>query len=46
MERGGGLGKKSRRGYTARDTAQFYWREEVVKYVEEVMKERGMEIVA
>lgn len=47
VESGADVGKKSRRGYyMAGDTAHFYRREEAVRYREEVMKERRMEIVA
>ena len=45
IERGADVGKKSRNGYTARDMAQLYQEKDMVKYLEDVMRERGVEIV-
>lgn len=43
VENGADLGKKSRNGYTARDSAQLRGKEDVKSYLEAVMRERGME---
>ena len=37
-------GKKSRYGYTARDRAQLEKKEDVEKYLENVMRQGGMEV--
>ena len=44
VERGADLGKKSRYGYTARDRAQLEKKEDVKTYLENVMRQRGMEV--
>ena len=43
VENGVDLGKKSKLGYTARDQAQLSKKEDVKRYLEAVMRERGME---
>ena len=43
VENGADLGKKSRWGYTARDRAQLSKKEDVKRYLEVVMRDRGME---
>lgn len=44
VERGADLGKRSRYGYTARDRAQLEKEEAVKTYLENVMRQRGMEV--
>ena len=44
VERGADLMKVSKDGYTARDYAQLYKKEEVKIYLESVMKQRGIEV--
>jgi ankyrin repeat protein len=44
VEKGVNLGKKSRWDYTARDRAQLSGNEDVKRYLEAVMRERGIEI--
>ena len=44
VERGADLEKKSRYGYTARDRAQLEKKEDVKIYLENVMRQRGMEV--
>ena len=44
MERGADLMKVSKNGYTARDWAQLYKKEEVKIYLESVMRQRGIEV--
>ena len=44
VERGADLEKKSRYGYTARDRAQLEKKEDVKTYLENVMRQRGMEV--
>ena len=43
VENGVDLGRKSRYGHTARDKAQLAKKEDVKRYLEAVMRERGME---
>ena len=43
VENGVDLGRKSKNGYTARDWAQLFEKEDVKRYLEAVMRERGME---
>ncbi|KAK0506987.1 hypothetical protein JMJ35_010687 [Cladonia borealis] len=43
VENGADLGKKSGWGYTARDRAQLSKKEDVKRYLEVVMRDRGME---
>ena len=44
VERGADLGKKSKNGYTARDHAQLERQEDVKAYLEDMMRQRGMEV--
>ena len=43
VENGADMGRKSRWGYTARDRAQLSSKEDVMRYLEAVMRERRME---
>ena len=43
VERGADLGKKTKDGWTARDLAQLDRKENVKAYLEDVMRQRGME---
>ena len=44
VEKGADLGIKSRLNYTARGRAQLSKKEDVMRYLEAVMRERGMEL--
>ena len=44
IERGADLRKKSRYGYTARDRAQLEKKEGVKTYLNNVIRQRGMEV--
>ena len=44
VERGADLEKKSRYGYTARDRAQLEKKDDVRTYLENVMRQRGIEV--
>ena len=45
VENGADLGIKSKSGYTARDQAQLSEKEDVKRFLEAVMRERGMEFM-